>query len=459
MVTSALIAYALVLLAIALFAFKKNSSMEEFIVAGRNQNRVLVVASMLASTIGGGLTIGTVQKAAVMGFPAFWFVAAGALAHFLQGLLLSRRVRESQALTMAELADKLAGKAARLLTSWIILVTWIGIAAAQFVAVARVLTTLTGLSHGSAVMAAALFITIYTLIGGQKSVLRTDFFQFGVLAVALLATLAWLFLATPPPAGSIRVELFTSSFGPLDLVYYVVVMGGSYFICPMMFGRILSSDTAANARKSSFMSGVGMLIFAVVVTFIGLWVKAGGFDSGKLDPLNAIASRALPGALGVVLVFGLLAAIISTADTVLITAASIIQNDLVQKPSVAMVRLWTLAVGAMGAFVAVFHTDVIGLLIRTYNGYTAGLVPALLVAILKGSAAKRRVRPELFAAGIVVGYLLGMGGSFALELGTLLQLDSALINPLAKGLPLAGMAVSGLLALLAYGKKAPAGES
>jgi len=454
-VTSALIAYALVLLGIALLSFKKNSSMEDFITAGRNQKKILVVASMLASTIGGGLTIGTVQKAAILGFPAFWLVAAGGFAHFLQGLLLSRRVRESQALTLADLADKLAGKPARLVTSWIILITWTGIAAAQFVAIARVLTTLVGLTHGTAVLAAALFITLYTVIGGQKSVLRTDLFQFGILAIALLTTLAWLYLATPPPAGSIHLALFTSSFGPLDLVYYVVVMGGSYFICPMMFGRILSSDSAANAQKSSYMSGVGMLIFAVVVTLIGLWAGASGFDSGKLDPLNAIASRALPRALGVVLIFGLLAAILSTADTVLITASSIIQNDLVKKPSVAMVRLWTIAVGAMGAFVAIFHTDVIGLLIRTYNGYTAGLVPALLVAILKGTAKKQHVRPGLFAAAIIVGYLLGMGGSFSVELGTLCRLNSTLVNLLGKGLPLAGMAASGVLALAAYGKTAP----
>ncbi len=431
-VSFALLAYALVLVAIALHSYRNSASMEDFIVAGRNQKKVLVVASMLASTIGGGLTIGTVQKAAVMGFPAFWLVAAGGFAHFLQGLLLSRRVRESQALTMAELAAKLAGRPAGLLTSLIVLVTWIGIAAAQFVAVARVLTTLTGLPHSTAVLVAALFISVYTLIGGQKSVFRTDLLQFGVLAIALLTTLGWLYAVTPPPAGSMRIELFTTTFGPLDLIYYIIVMGGSYFICPMMFSRILAADSAENARKSSFMSAIGMLLFAIVVTLIGLWVKASGFDSGKADPLNAIAAGALPRALGVILVFGLLAAIVSTADT--------------------LVRLWTLVVGALGTFVAVFHTDVIGLLIRTYNGYTAGLVPALFVAIRRGSGGTRPVRPALFAAAIVTGYLLGMAGSFAGELGNVLGLDSAVVQLLAKALPLAGMSASALLALAAYGR-------
>lgn len=441
-VVAALLFYAAALIAIAVLSWKRDASMDDFLVAGRKQKKLFVTASMLASTIGGGITIGTVQKASAMGFPAFWFVAAGGIAHFLQGLLLSRKVRDSQALTLADLAERTSGPAARKLTSAIVLITWIGIAAAQFVAVARVLATLVGLAHAPAVVIAAVFITVYTLIGGQKSVLRTDLFQFGLLAFAVVATLAWLFLADPP-ARPVSVELFTASFGPLDLLYYVAVMGGSYFICPMMFSRILSADTGANARKSSFMSGTGMFGFAFALTFIGLWVRASGFDAGTLDPLNAIAASVLPKPLGVVLVFGLLAAIVSTTDTVLLTAASIVQNDLIHKPSVPFVRVWTIVVGAVGASVALFHRDVIGLLMKTYNGYTAGLVPALFVAIMfakfEGGSSVRRPRPALFAAAIIGGYALGTAGSFAGG------------GPLGKTLPLAGMFVSAALSLAAYG--------
>jgi solute:Na+ symporter, SSS family len=441
-IAAALVAYAVILIVVAILSWKRDATMEDFLVAGRKQRKLLVTASMLASTIGGGITIGTVQKATVMGFPAFWFVAAGGIAHFLQGALLSSKVRKSEALTLADLAQRMSGPSAQTLSSIIVLITWIGIAAAQFVAVARVLATLVGIAHAPAVAIAACFITIYTLIGGQKSVLRTDLFQFGVLAISVVAALAWLYLAVPPPAHTVRVELFTSAFGPLDLLYYVAVVGGSYFICPMMFSRILTADTVANARKSSFLSGTGMFGFAFALTFIGLWISATKFDVGTLDPLNAIAASALPRPLGVLMVFGLLAAIVSTADTVLLTAASIAQNDLFKRPSVHLVRLWVVAVGAIGAFIALFNRDVIGLLLKTYNGYTAGLVPALFVAIMfarfEGGKSERRPRPLLFGAAIVLGYLLGTAGSFA---GT---------EAVSKMLPLAGMASSALLSLAAY---------
>ncbi|GAB1481514.1 sodium:solute symporter [Treponema sp.] len=442
MISAALIAYAFALLFIALASLRWGDSMENFLVAGRKQPKFLIVASMLASTIGGGITIGTVQKAQMLGFAAFWFVAAGAFAHFMQGAFLSHKVRESEALTMAELADKSAGGASRFLTSIIILVTWTGIAAAQFVAIARVLLTLVGLPHVAAVGIAAAFIVIYTLIGRQKSVLRTDLFQFGVLAIALIGTLTFLYIAKTPVPGTIKIELFSETFGLLDLVYYIVVMGGSYFVCPMMFSRLLSANTPRDAKRASFMSGTGMIIFAFTLTFIGLWISATGFDVGKNDPLNALAIQELPRILGVLLVFGLLAAIVSTADTVLLTAASIVQNDIIKKPSVLGVRLWIVAIGAVAAFVALFHRDVIGLLMKTYNGYTAGLVPALTVALFyarfEAGSSKRNPNSLLFALAIVGGYALGMLGSFSKN------------QNLAQALPLAGLVFSAAIALLSY---------
>lgn len=436
MPTILLVVYGIVLLAIATASLKYTDTIDNFLVAGRSQRKTLVVASMLASTIGGGLTIGAVNRTYGIGFPAFWFVAAGAIAHFLQGALLSRKVRDTEALTLPDLAGKLVGPSARTLTSIIVLITWVGITTAQFVAVAKIVSSISGLGHQGAVLSSAAFIIIYTLIGGQKSVLRTDLFQFGFLSIALIATLAWLYIGSPPPAGSVNIEIFNANFGALDLLYYVIVLGGSYLICPMMFSRILSSDSAQNARKSSFFSGFGMLSFAFIITFIGLWAKASVSDLGGIDPLNFIAQSALPGALGTLLIFGLLAAILSTGDTVLLTASSVLEHDLLKRRSVTGIRIWTVLIGAVAATIALFQTDIIGILIKTYNGYTAGIVPALFVAIV--FSGKRTLIPSLTIAAIIAGYVLGTVGSFMPEGGLA-----------AKILPLGGLAASAILALLA----------
>ncbi len=440
-----LIVYGLVLMLIALLSLKYNKSFENFLVAGRQQPRVLIVASMLASTIGGGITMGTVGKAYAMGAAAFWFVAAGAIAHLIQGIYLSKPVRESEALTLPDLAGKLGGDAVRKLVAIIIVITWVGIAAGQFLAASKILGSISGMEHTAAVWVAAIFLLVYTLIGGQKSVLRTDLFQFGILAIAIIASVLYLYLAKTPAPGSVQIELFTKGFGPLDLAYYLVVVAGSYLICPMMFGRLLSADSSQNARKASFISSAGMFIFAVIVTAIGLWARATGFDAGGGDPFTAILQHALPKWLGILMLFGILAAILSTADTVLLTAAGIIENDILEKKSLLRVRLWIALIAVAGAIIALFNTDIIDLLLDTYQGYTSGIVPALFIAIV--SIKKRRLNPRLLFAAILSGYILGSAGIFIPDAAT------------QEILAFVGLALSAVLGLLAYAKGSPVSDS
>ncbi|MBU0955908.1 MAG: hypothetical protein KKI09_10810, partial [Spirochaetes bacterium] len=342
----------------------------------------------------------------------------------------------TEALTMPDMANKLVGPSVRLLTSVIILITWTGIATAQFVAATTIVADITHLSYTPALIIVVAFLVVYTLIGGQKSVIRTDFFQFGILAIALIFTLVWLFTKQNDGNLAITIDLFNDKFNFTSLLYYIVVMGGSYFICPMMFTRILSADSAATARKSSFWSAAGMLIFAFIITGIGLWAKASIGDLNGAQPLNLIAAQYLPKFGGGLLIFGLLSAILSTADTVLLTAAGSLQKDIIGKDSVAGIRVWIVVISIVAAVIALFYKDIIGIIMKTYNGYTAGIVPALLVAIL--FAGKKRMHEGLTFTAIVVGYALGLTGSFMATGSTSAQV-----------LPLLGLAASALLSVAA----------
>jgi solute:Na+ symporter, SSS family len=428
--------YAFIMLYIAYTSLQYNDNMTNFLVAGRDQKKYLVVFSMLASTVGGGLVLGSVTRTYTMGFPAFWLVAAGGIAHYLQGIFLASKVRETEALTLSDLADKLVGPKVRVLTSVIIVITWVGIATSQFVAAASVLANLTHASYQVAIFVVGAFLVIYTLMGGQKTVMKTDFIQFGILAIAMLATISYLYIGKPPAPNTIVVNLFSADFGPTNLIYYLLVMGGSYFICPMMFTRCLSAESPIVARKSTFISGTGMLIYAFIITFIGLWAKASITDLQDQLPLNLIAQSYLPSILGGLLVFGILSAIVSTADTVLITAAGTFQKDIIGKDSVFLVRVWVVVVGVIACFIGLFYTDIIGIIMKTYNGYTAGIVPPLFLVIMY--VGKKRLNEWLVFIAIVVGYAIGLTGSF-MTAG----------SQAAYVLPIVGLCSSALIALAA----------
>lgn len=408
---TALIFYALLLLLIAFYSSRKNKSFKDFVLADRNQPRILIIASMLASTIGGGLTLGTVNRAYLLGFPAFWFVASGALAHLAQGAFLSEKVRKTEALTLPDLAQRLSTPAVRRLAGLIIVFTWIGIAASQFLAASKIVHSLTGISPLWSVVASASFLVVYTIIGGQKSILRTDLFQFGILSMAIIAGAAWLFIAKPVSFESLDIHVFTSAFGPWDLAYYLVVVAGSYLICPMMFGRILSTKNPGEAKTASYTSAAGMILFAFAITSLGLWARASGFSPGSLDPLNGLIAQVLPGWIGSIMVFGILAAILSTADTVLLTAAGILEHDVLGSDSIHRTQAWVGLIAVFASGIALFETDIVDLLLKTYQGYTSGIVPALFIAVVVHG--KRKVRPRFLFTAIAAGYALGSAGSFA----------------------------------------------
>ena len=404
-----LFAYAAILLTVAYISSRKQDSFQHFVLASRNQPKILIIGSMLASTIGGGLTLGTVSKAYAIGFPAFWFVASGAIAHLLQGAFLSEKVRKTEALTLPDLAEKLSSSSVKRLTGTIIVFTWTGIAAGQFLAASKVVSSITGIPHQWAVIAAASFLVIYTVVGGQGSILRTDLFQFGILAIAVLTGAGWLYGTKPIAFSALDIHLLSDKFGLLDLVYYLVVVAGSYLICPMMFGRILSSDSPASARKASYTSAIGMLLFAFVITSIGLWARASGLAFGPADPLNGMIAAIFPPWLSYLMIFGVLAAILSTADTVLLTAAGILEHDVLGGDSLYRTKAWVGLIAGFAAIVALFQTDIVDLLLKTYQGYTSGIVPALFIALV--ASGKKRILPNYLFAAILSGYLLGFGGN------------------------------------------------
>ena len=90
----------------------------------------------------------------------------------------------SVTLTLTDLAQKTMGSQTRFLVALIIVITWIGIIAAQFIAAGKVLTALTRVdSHGVLALAAVITV-VYSFLGGQASILKTDFLRFVLLSVA-----------------------------------------------------------------------------------------------------------------------------------------------------------------------------------------------------------------------------------------------------------------------------------
>ena len=133
-----IILFVIILFTISIFDFKRVKSFEDFAVAGKSQGFWSVYLSLMASMIGASATLGTADKVWDIGFSAFCWLGVGAIGLLLQGILLSKKIRELDATTLPDIADKTVGNGAKALLSLIIAISWIGIIGAQIVSLTKI---------------------------------------------------------------------------------------------------------------------------------------------------------------------------------------------------------------------------------------------------------------------------------------------------------------------------------
>ena len=381
----------------------KARSYTDFIVAGKRQPLGLVFCSLLATVFGASATIGVIDRAAWMGTPAFWWLASGSLGLLVQGVFLSRRIRELDADTLPDLAGRLAGRGGRWLVAGVIGISWIGVVAAQFAAVAQVLGWLWAPAGGPwGVAVAAVAVIAYTAAGGQVSVVRTDRWQFLLLAAALGALAAWMSW-TRPVGYWAHFELFNEAFPPGAWPGLALTVGGAFLVGPDILSRTLLARDAATARRAALLAALGVAVCGLVVTYIGVWTGTLPGEGGGLQRL--FAGSGLPGTLAVLAIAGLLAALLSSADTCLVNAAAIWSHDLLGVRRVWVVRSLVVGIGLLATGLALRGGDIIGLLLTAYSIYTPGIVPPLVVAIL--AHPRWRVSRPVWGAAVAAGSLLG----------------------------------------------------
>ena len=410
----------------------KVKNFDDYVVAGRKQTAPFVFMSLMATVLGASATVGIAARAESIGFAAFWWLAVGAIGFWFQAAFLSKPVHDMNVRTLPEIAEKTVGKTGRKLVAFIIAVSWIGIIAAQFAAVAGFIGLVLGHDAGTqSVLITAGIVIVYTLLGGQLSVVRTDALQFGILTLGFFAAAIYLFggfsgtentalqtaqrVANETSAGLAtfgNFNLLNEKFDFADLSMMLFTVGGAYFLGPDVISRNLVAKDATAARKAVVVGSFAILVFSVVIVLLGMWAATYAPDAaathatGAMNPLFRLASGVLPLPLAALLSVGLLSALLSSADTCLINSAAIFGSDILNTRRISVVRLLVVAIGVIATFLALQGKDIIGLLTMAYSVYTPGIVAPLAVAIIAHK--KFNIKKSLWYAGVVVGGLFGL---------------------------------------------------
>lgn len=413
--------YSFILLGLGLFEARRKFTPDAFFVNNRSSGAWGVGFSVLASCVGGSATIGMAGLAFEVGTPAFWWLGSGASGLVILTVFLARTIRQSGAYTLPQMVVTTLGKPARSLVSVIILAAWLAILAAQFTAMGKITAALTGFVPQTALFAGAALIVAYSLLGGQAAVIRSDILQYAVVMFGLVLTLAFLLDINGESLRHVPLEAINPQFPLSRLQYFLVILGGSYVVCPMLFGRFLSARDTRSAVRGGAGAIIGLVLTATVIVLLGLLCRGVIVQGTPADDVltTALISH-LPKSVGIILLLALFSAVISSADSCLVTAVTVCCNDLLGNTSLRMCRSVTVLFGAGALYVAGFGKGILGLLLMANDIYVCGVV----APVFMGMMFERYGKPPLHSARSVInsrwaivavstGGLLGLTASLA----------------------------------------------
>lgn len=376
-----LILYILLILIVTL-RVRNKSSVASFFVNNRDGSAKNVALSIIVSCVGASATIGVVGKAFHVGLPAFWWLGAGAVGLTFLAVLLAEKVRGSGAFTLPQMAEDFLGAPARPVISLFIVVAWMGILAAQFSALEQVLVSLTGFSSQVSLAVAFLLVATHSL-GGQAVIMRLDSMQSLLMLTGLAFILFWLWAHNPSWIFAVKAEAVNDAFQASDLLYYLFIVGGNYLVCPMLFGRLFSARDAGTARKGGIFAAIGLAICSLLIVGVGLaGVGLIPGDTPQDQVFTSLLGLLSPEWLQPLILVAIISAIVSSADTCLVTASTIFSYDLLRSENMRVCRLSVLGLATVGLTVSCMNKGILEFLLMGYDVYVCGVVVPVFIGLL-----------------------------------------------------------------------------
>ena len=409
--------YLIGILGVGIWAQRKATTQEDFLVAGRSVGPVLYAGTLAAVILGGGATVGGVKLGYLYGISGMWLVFMYGLGMVVMGVLLVPRILQLKLFTLTELLERRYSRSARLAGGIVMAAYDLMIVVTGTIAVGAVMEVIVGIPRTPSILLSSVVMVAYSVFGGMWSLTTTDIVQF------VIKTIGVLFVLLPAAilhAGGLHgmheklpPEFFSlSHIGGVKIVSFFTLYFFGILIGQDGWQRVFTARSVKVARDGGIYVGLYCLAYAVAGAAIGAAGRA--FLPPLADPdlaFATIVNVVLPAGMRGLLLAACLSAIMSTASACLLASSTVLLED-VWLPtrrtktigSVTQTRVLTLALGILATTIACLTTDVIAALTVAYDL----LVGALFVPVI-GAILWRRGTPAAALASIDVGGVAVVG--------------------------------------------------
>ena len=452
----AMVCYMAVVIGIGIyFAKRSNQSSEDYFLGGRSLGPWVTAMSAEASDMSGWLLMGLPGVAYWCGLSdAAWTSIGLALGTYINWLLVAKRLRRYSAVAgdAITLPDFFSNrfhekkKVIMTLSALFILIFFTVYASSCFVTCGKLFSTLFGASYQSMMIAGAVFVVIYTFLGGFLAESASDFMQavvmiFALTVILITGTLAagglqavvdnaknipgfFTFFGIASPSvdanGIQQVANGAPVFGEAGSYGFLTIIstlswGLGYFGMPQVLLRFMAirkTDELVRARRIATVWVVISLAAAVLIGLMGRAMfpvhETLNTASGAENVFIVLSRHLLPPLLAGLVMAGILAATISSSDSYLLIAASavslnifkgILKKDASDKQVMTMSRIILLLIAVAGVVIAMDENSVIFTIVSfAWAGFGAVFGPIMLFSLFW-----KRTTQAGAVAGMVTG--------------------------------------------------------
>ena len=417
--------YMLAMLGIGYYASRKAHTVTDFMVAGRGLSLPICSMTVMATWFGGAMMLGGAGAAfddGMLGVIADpW---GGALALILVAMFFARVFRRLKVITVADFMEQRFGRTASVAITVATIISNVMWVAGMLVAFGTIFEVLTDIPVETGIIVGAIIVFAYTMLGGMWAVALTDFVQMTIIMIGLVALLVvvlvdvggWGAIGYRLPAGTFNMLPTENSYEHwLNYLRAWTIIGLVDISAQTLFQRASAAKTDRIAQQAFYIGGFGYLLFGMIPVFLGIIGSVTMPDIGNSEFIIPELAKAHLHPVAIAIFVGaMLAAIMSSADSALLGASSVLAKNVLPwlkpdaSPRMTLIaaRLGILLFGGIAIVVALRIQVIFDLMV---DANILGLA-AIIVPFIAGVYWKKANRS---------GALAGMGAGLATWLITM----------------------------------------
>lgn len=378
-------------------ASKDMKTQKDYFLAGKDVKFFPLMMTFIATQVGGGLVLGASEEAYRYGWTVLLYPLGACLGFVLLACGVGRKLAKFQVSTVAQLFEVVyKSPTLKKIASLLSIISLFMVLVAQVMASKKFMVSL-GVTETELFLGFWALVVIYTVIGGLKAVVSIDIIQAIFFTVVFFFGFGFVLYTQDITLGQIVTTGLNSEHFDFDATKL-----SGWLLMPLLF-MVIEQDMAQRCfaakspkvvTKAAAWSAVLTMLISVIPIFFGILGKSAGIEVVKgssvfMTVVEALTSPALAAFIGCAVLMAVISTAISLINAVSSNVSQDFKLDFLKKiTNVQQSRLITAGIGVGAIFVSFYFTNIVDLMIQSYELSVCCLFVPVFIALFKPSGNK-----------------------------------------------------------------------